>query len=77
MQMMWMRPKVVHFFLPEAYLVGGVLAAVARLPVRVMSRRSLNVYSQNRHWVREIEIKLHRSMSVILGNSLSAPRKRL
>jgi glycosyltransferase involved in cell wall biosynthesis len=45
------------------------------LPVRVMSRRSLNVYSQNRHWVREIEIKLHRTMSAILGNSLSVVRE--
>jgi len=74
-QMLRMRPTVVHFFLPEAYLVGGLLAAVARLPVRVMSRRSLNVYSQNRHWVREIEIRLHRSMSAILGNSLSVVRE--
>jgi glycosyltransferase involved in cell wall biosynthesis len=74
-QMMRMRPTVVHFFLPEAYLVGGLLAVVARLPVRVMSRRSLNVYSQHRRLVRKIEIRLHRTMSAILGNSRSVVRE--
>src|SRR5690606_8831273 len=63
------RPALVHFFLPEAYIVGGTLAALARLPVRVMSRRSLNVYSRHRPWIRAIEIRLHRTMSAILGNS--------
>lgn len=75
LQMIGKRPAMVHFFLPEAYLVGGVLAFVARLPVRVMSRRSLNVYSQHRPFVRAMEIRLHRTMTAILGNSRSVVRE--
>ncbi len=75
MQLIRRRPAVVHFFLPEAYLVGGVLAAIARLPVRVMSRRSLNVYSSERPAIRGLEIKLHRTMSAILANSRSVARE--
>jgi len=37
------RPQIIHFFLPASYLVGAPLGALARIPVRVMSRRSLNV----------------------------------
>jgi glycosyltransferase involved in cell wall biosynthesis len=72
------RPAVVHFFLPEAYLLGAPLAAVARIPIRVMSRRSLNVYQQsNPGVVAWIERALHRTMTVILGNSRSVVRQLL
>jgi len=72
------RPAVVHFFLPEAYLLGAPLAAVARIPIRVMSRRSLNVYQQNHPGlVAWIERALHRTMTAILGNSRSVVRQLL
>jgi glycosyltransferase involved in cell wall biosynthesis len=66
------RPAIVHFFLPEAYLIGAPLAAIVRTPVRIMSRRSLNVYQRGypRFFVR-IEHWLHRTMMAILGNSKS------
>jgi glycosyltransferase involved in cell wall biosynthesis len=64
------RPRVVHFMLPEAYLVGAPLAILARIPVKIMSRRSLNLYQRN-VFVRKIERQLHRSMTAILGNSCS------
>src|SRR5438045_2025466 len=38
------RFAIVHFFLPEAYLVGAPLALLAGIKFRIMSRRSLNVY---------------------------------
>ncbi len=63
------RPAIVHFFLPEAYLVGGVCAHVARCPVRVMSRRSLNVYQRGQHLAARVERWLHGHMRAILGNS--------
>lgn len=63
------RPDIVHFYLPEAYLVGGLAALLARVPVRVMSRRSLNKY-QNKHPVFSyFEKKLHKHMTACIGNS--------
>jgi glycosyltransferase involved in cell wall biosynthesis len=64
------RPRIVHFMLPEAYLVGAPLAVLVRIPVKIMSRRSLNLYQRN-VFVRKIERQLHRSMTAILGNSWS------
>jgi glycosyltransferase involved in cell wall biosynthesis len=72
---MWQRPRIIHFFLPEAYLIGGLVAKAAKLPVRVMSRRSLNVYSQGRPLLRLLECRLHRSMAAILGNSRRVVRE--
>jgi glycosyltransferase involved in cell wall biosynthesis len=63
-----LRPRIVHFFLPAAYLIGAPLAVLARVPVRVMSRRSLNTYQRSR-FVRSFEQILHRSMQAVLGNS--------
>lgn len=63
-----LRPRIVHFFLPAAYLVGAPMALLARVPVRVMSRRSLNNY-QRRGIVRVLERMLHRLMHVVVGNS--------
>lgn len=64
------RPSIVQFFLPEAYLIGTPLAVVARIPVRIMSRRSLNLYQQKygapAAW---IERRFHRLMTAVLGNS--------
>ena len=42
------RPEIVHFFLPEAYLVGGLCALLTRRPRLVMSRRNLNLYRRGR-----------------------------
>lgn len=64
------RPRIVHFFLPAAYLVGAPLAALARVPVRVMSRRSLNTY-QRRPMTRIVEQCWHRFTHAVLGNSRS------
>jgi glycosyltransferase involved in cell wall biosynthesis len=63
------RPRIVHFFLPSAYLVGAIAAALARVRTRVMSRRSLNVYQRAYLATRWIEMKLHPRMDAVLGNS--------
>lgn len=63
------RPRIAHFFLPAAYLVGAPMAVLARVPVRLMSRRSLNAYQRHHRVVRVIEGYLHRLMQAILGNS--------
>jgi hypothetical protein len=62
------RPAIAHFILPAAYLTGAPLAVLARVPVRVMSRRSLNTYQRN-GFVRFIERLWHHTMHAVLGNS--------
>jgi len=62
------RPRIAHFFLPAAYLIGAPMAVLVRVPVRVMSRRSLNIY-QRTPVARVAERCLHRAMHAVLGNS--------
>jgi glycosyltransferase involved in cell wall biosynthesis len=69
------RPRIAHFFLPAAYLIGATAASFARIKIRVMSRRSLNAYQQAYPLVRRIEMKLHGSMNAVLGNSNAVVRQ--
>ena len=69
------RPTIVHFFLPAAYLVGAPLAIFSGVPVRIISRRSLNVYQQSYPLALKFERRLHRKMTAILGNSRSVVRE--
>ena len=62
------KPDVAHYFLPEAYILGGLLSTVFGTPYRVMSRRSRNFYQQ-RSPITRIEKLLHRRMDRILTNS--------
>lgn len=63
------RPRIVHFFLPSAYLLGGLTTLFLPLDGRVMSRRSLRNYQSAHPWMARIERWLHPHMSAILGNS--------
>ena len=61
---------ITHFFLPEAYVLGMIIAIAARhRKLRVMSRRSLNHYQRNHPWLGNLESILHRYVHKILGNS--------
>lgn len=68
-EMMISRKAIVHFYLPEAYLVGGMCGVLTRHRNMVMSRRSLNVYQQSHPIAARLERWLHRHMSLIMGNS--------
>jgi len=70
-----LRPDVVHFMLPAAYLMGAPLAILARRPVLVMSRRSMNVYQKRMPLLAAFERLLHRAMTMILANSNSVMRQ--
>ena len=65
-----LRRAIVHYFLPEAYLIGSLCTlAAGRKHIRVMSRRSLNRYQRKYALVSGLERALHRRMSAICGNS--------
>lgn len=63
------RPDIVHFFLPSAYYVGGLVSCFSGVKRRVMSRRSLNNYQVQYLFARRYEQFLHQRMSALLGNS--------
>ena len=67
--MIWVRPGIVHFFLPMAYLVGAPIALLTGVPIRILSRRSLNRYQDGHPFVSRVERRLHRHMTMVLGNS--------
>ncbi|HEY8275906.1 MAG TPA: glycosyltransferase, partial [Methyloceanibacter sp.] len=64
------RPDIAHFFLPDAYILGGILAGVTGVPIRIMSRRSLNLYQSHRPVARFVEVRLHNRMTAVLINAM-------
>jgi glycosyltransferase involved in cell wall biosynthesis len=63
------KPLIVHFYLPRAYIIGGLLGLMASLPRLVMSRRSLNAYQEKHRGLAALERRLHDAMTAIVGNS--------
>lgn len=60
---------LVHLFLPEPYIFGGIVSIISGAPIILMSRRSRNHY-QSRHPVAAwLERRLHKRMDALLGNS--------
>jgi glycosyltransferase involved in cell wall biosynthesis len=68
------RPKVIHFFLPASYIVGGVVSLFGPPIKRIMSRRSLNYYQQKHVLYGRIEHWLHPKMDLVCGNSQAVIR---
>lgn len=60
---------LLHFFLPRAYLIGGLTSLLMRTPIRIMSRRSLNCYQTGRYFTKRLELWLHQFMHAVIGNS--------
>jgi glycosyltransferase involved in cell wall biosynthesis len=75
--MLYRRPTFAHFFLPAAYVTGAPLAFLARIPMRLMSRRSLNNYQGDGGLFRFLERRLHFTMNAVLGNSLAVVQQLL
>jgi glycosyltransferase involved in cell wall biosynthesis len=74
-RLMTRRPRIVHFFLPESYIIGAPVSLLAGIRCRVMSRRSLNLYQNKRPMLHRIEKMLHRTLSSALGNSKAIVRE--
>jgi glycosyltransferase involved in cell wall biosynthesis len=73
--MLTSRPQIAHFFLPVSYLLGAPSAIFARIPIRIMSRRSLNDYQAAHPSFRTCELRLHKHVRAILGNARSIVRE--
>ncbi len=69
------RPAVIHYFLPAAYIVGGLAAILAFARPRVMSRRSLNHYHRQRPMYIWAERFLHPFMDRVCGNSMAVMKQ--
>jgi len=65
------KPDIVHTFLPTAYILGGLCATLLKVPIRVMSRRSLNLYQESHPISKKLEYWLHRKMHMLIGNSMA------
>lgn len=63
------RPDVLHFFLPEAYLAGGMVGVAAGHSAMLMSRRSRNFYQRRHPLAAHCERWLHGRMRMLLANS--------
>lgn len=69
------RRRVLHFFLPAAYILGGLVACLVGAHPRIMSRRSLNRYQLKHPLYRKVERFLHPRMDILVGNSLAVVRE--
>ena len=65
----------IHFFLPTAYILGGIAALLSFRGPKVMSRRSLNDYQKNHPISFLVEKFLHSKMNKICANSLAISRQ--
>lgn len=63
------RPRIIHFFLPSAYLLGGLVSLLFPSTVKIMSRRSLRHYQAAHPRLARVERWLHPHMALICGNS--------
>ncbi len=63
------RPDIAHFYLPGPYVIGAPVAMAARVPIKIMSRRSLASYQRNWPNVARFERALHHKMDKVIGNS--------
>jgi glycosyltransferase involved in cell wall biosynthesis len=63
------RPQATHFFLPAAYIVGGLTSLLVPGMCRLMSRRSLNYYQAEHRLFTKIELWLHGKIDLACGNS--------
>ncbi len=68
--MVFGRFAIAHFYLPHAYFIGAPLAFCARVPLRVMSRRSSNLYKKKRLFTRQAERVLHKTVNAVVANSM-------
>lgn len=68
------REAIIHFILPEPYIIGGLCSVFLGIPHLIMSRRSLNLYQKNHWMINRVEKLLHKKMRMIIANSNAVAR---
>ncbi|WP_326557858.1 glycosyltransferase [Micromonospora sp. NBC_01796] len=63
------RPDVVHAFLFNSYVLGAPAARLARVPVFVAGRRSLDDFKRGRRWVLAVERISARMTHLLVANA--------
>ena len=65
------KPDIIHCFLPQSYIFGGIIGLLLNHKNVIMSRRSLNAYQRKYKIIplRKIEEFLHKYSKIILANS--------
>lgn len=63
------RPSIVHTLLPVNNVIGGLIAELAGVKIRITSRRSRNLYQQQQPVLARMEHIVNRRASVVLANS--------
>ena len=61
--------RVIHFYLPHAYILGGIATSILFWKKLIMSRRSMNYYQNNISFSRKVENFLHKRIDLIIANS--------
>jgi L-malate glycosyltransferase len=63
------RPDLVHAFLFHSYVLGALAARLAKVPVFVAGRRSLDDFKLGRRWVRYTEWCATRMTDLLVANA--------
>ena len=71
------KPDIIHCFLPQSYLFGGMIGLILNHKKIIMSRRSLNFYQNNYKFfpIKKLEIFLHKRTKLILANSMAVKKQ--
>ncbi len=71
------KPDVIHCFLPQSYIFGGVIGLILNHKNIIMSRRSLNFYQNNFKFFpfKKLESFLHKRTRLILANSIAIKKQ--
>lgn len=68
LKMLIERKAIFHFWLPEAYLIGGICGIITRNKRVIMSRRSLNNYQSKYPIFKRLEYFIHKNTSAFVAN---------
>ena len=63
------KPDIVHTFIPENNTVGGFIAELAGIKIRIASRRARNHHRKQKPLFTHFEDWINRRATLILGNS--------
>jgi glycosyltransferase involved in cell wall biosynthesis len=65
------KPKIIHMFLPESYLIGSISSYFNINTIKIMSRRSKNYYFKKKKYYKYIEKFFHKKTNLLVANSQS------